>query len=148
MEPTKESERVKLLIDIIVNRYQQIESTVPLLSKELSEAERKVLKVVASVKKVTIGSIGKALNLPASTTTWLVGNLVKRSILKREQDQSDRRKIWIGLTEKGGALAGLMERIPDRIAADLLYKLDPEQRQTFVLLVDKALSKIEESGSL
>lgn len=148
MEPTKESERVKLLIDMIVGRYKEIESTVPLLSKELSEAERKALKVVAGVKRATIGSIGETLNMPASSTTWLVGNLVKRSIFKREQDKSDRRKIWIELTEKGNALAGLMDRIPDRIAADLLYKLDPEQRQTFVSLVDKALNRIEESGSL
>jgi len=148
MEPTKESERVKMLIDMIVNRYQEIESTVPLLNKELSDAERKVLKVVAAAKKATIGSIGARLNLPASTTTWLVGNLVKRSIFKREQDQSDRRKIWIELTQKGGALAGLMDRIPDRIAADLLYKLDPDQRKAFVSLVNEALDRIGEVGSL
>ena len=148
MEPTKASGRVKLLIDMIVGRYQEIEATVPLLSKELSEAERKALKVVAGGKRVSIGSIGETLNMPASTTTWLVGNLVRRSIFKRERDQNDRRKTWIELTEKGNALAGLMDRIPDRIAADLLYKLDPEQRQTFVLLVDEALNKIEKSGSL
>lgn len=148
MEPTKESERVKLLIDMIVDRYKEIESTVPLLSKELSEAERKVLKVVAGAKRVTIGSIGETLNMAASTTTWLVGNLVRRSILKRERDQSDRRKTWIELAEKGSALARLIDRIPDRIAADLLYKLDPEQRKVFVSLVDKALNRIGEVGSL
>ncbi|HEB73374.1 MAG TPA: hypothetical protein ENI77_12250 [Nitrospirae bacterium] len=148
MEPTKESERVKTLIDMIVNRYQEIESTVPLLSKELSGAERRALKMVAGAKRVTIGSIGGRLNMPASTTTWLVGNLVKRSIFKREQDQNDRRKTWIELTEKGRALAGLMDRIPDRIAADLLYKLDPDQRKTFVSLVNDALNRIGEVGSL
>lgn len=148
MEPTKESERVKLLIDLIVDRYREIESTVPLLSKELSGAERKVLKVVAGVKRITIGSIGETLNMPPSTTTWLVGNLVKRSIFKRERDEGDRRKTWIELTEKGNALAGLMDRIPDRIAADLLYKLDPEQRKVFVSLVDEALNRIDEVGSL
>ncbi len=147
MKPTKESGRVKLLIQYIIDRCQEIESTLPLLSRELSgPAERRALKLVARAKRITIGGIGEKLNMPPSTTTWLVGNMVKRSIFKRQRDQRDRRKTWIELSEKGDALAGLIERIPDRIAADLLYKLDPDQRDAFVELVDIALNRIDESG--
>ncbi len=119
----------------------------PLLSRELSGSERKAVKLVANARRMTISSIGSSLLMPASTTTWLVNNLVKREIFTRQRDSVDRRKTWISLSEKGAALAGLMERIPDRIAADLLYKLEPEQRHTFVGLVDKALHKIDSAGS-
>lgn len=145
-QPTRESARVAKLVGLVVERYQEIESTLPLLSRELSQMERKALKVVAQGKRMTIGAIGAALGLPPSTTTWLVGGLVNREVFRRENDANDRRKVWIALAEKGVSLARLMERIPDRIAADLLYKLDPDQREIFTGLVDTALSRMEQAG--
>jgi len=147
VRPSKESGLVGRLIELLVDRYQEIESTLPLLSRELSYSERKALKVVASAGRINIGGIGSALAMPPSTTTWLVGGMVKRGILKREQDKKDRRKIWIELSDKGDSLARLMERIPDRIAADLLYKLDPAQRDAFVDLVAAALARAEGAGA-
>jgi len=147
LQPTKESEKVGRLINLIVDRYSEIESTLPLLTRELSHPERKILKLVAGKKRLTIGSIGSTLGIPPSTTTWLVGGLLKKEIIKRQQDEKDRRKIWIELADKGHALARLMERIPDRIAADLLYKLEPGQRNEFIGLVELALTRIEEAGS-
>jgi len=147
MKPTRESGQVKELVDLIVTRYHQIESTVPLLSRELTDTGRKALKVVARAGRITIGHLGAALDAPPSTTTWVVNDLVSRGIFKRARDTGDRRKTWLELDEKGRALAGLMERIPDRIAADLLYKLDESQREQFVALVGVALTRIEEAGS-
>lgn len=148
MHPTKETGKLGQLVELMVTRYQEIESTLPLLSRELSHSERQALKVVAKAGKITIGLIGKGIGAPPSTTTWLVTGLCDRQIFKRTRDEQDRRKIWIELSEKGEALARLMERIPDRIAADLLYKLEPDQREAFTDLVDLALSKIEAVGAL
>ena len=143
----KDVAAVKTLVDLIIDRYQKIESTLPLLAKELSHTERKALKLVAMAGRMTIGGVGAALMMPASSTTWTVNNLVKRGIFRREPDQEDKRKTWITLAERGEALAGLMDRIPDRIAADLLYKLDKEQREAFAALVAAALERIEQIGS-
>lgn len=143
----KDATPVKMLVDLIVGRYQKIESSLPLLVRELNPMERKALRLVAGAGRMTVGHVGEALSLPASTTTWMVGNLVKRGVFRREHDPADKRKIWISIGEKGEALAGLMDRIPDRIAADLLYKLEPEQRDAFVDLVEAALAKIEEMGA-
>ncbi len=148
MHPSKETGTLGQLIELMVTRYQEIESTLPLLSRELSHSERQALKVVAKAGRITIGGIGKGIGAPPSTTTWLVTGLSDRRIFKRTRDEQDRRKIWIELSEKGEALARLMERIPDRIAADLLYKLDPDQREAFTDLVDVALSRIEVVGAL
>lgn len=135
-------------VELVVDRYQEIESTLPLLSRELSHSERKALRVVAASGRVTIGGVGAALKLPASTTTWLVGGMVERGIFKKRRDDKDRRRIWIELSDKGEALARLMERIPDRIAADILYKLEPEKRGLFAELAGLALSRMDKAGSL
>lgn len=136
---------VARLVELLVGQYQDIESTLPLLSRELSHSERKALKIVSGAGRISIGEIGKSLQSPPSTTTWLVGGMVKRGIFKREQDEKDKRKVWIELTDKGEALARLMERIPDRIASDLLYKLEPGQRDTFIELVGVAMSRMEKA---
>ncbi|VAX19532.1 hypothetical protein MNBD_NITROSPINAE01-171 [hydrothermal vent metagenome] len=148
MQPTTESGLVGKLVDTIVDRYREIESSQPLLNRELSGSERRALKAVSSAgRSMTISEVGAAIGTPPSTTTWIVGGLVKRGVFKRSQDKHDKRKVWIKLGQKGEALARLLERIPDRIAADLLYKLSPEQRSTFVELVRTAMKKIEEAGS-
>jgi DNA-binding MarR family transcriptional regulator len=146
-QPTRESARVARLVALVVERYQEIESTLPLLSRELNQMERKALKVVAQGKRMTIGAIGSALGLPPSTTTWLVGGLVGREVFRRESDANDRRRVWIELADKGLSLARLMERIPDRIAADLLYKLDPGQRELFATLVESALGRMGQTDA-
>ena len=143
----KDAEAVKRLVDLIIDRYQKIESTLPLLAKELSHTERKALKLVAASERMTIGHIGEALSMPPSSTTWTVNNLVKKGVFAREPDATDKRKTWISLADRGDALAGLMNRIPDRIAADLLYKFDKEQREVFVELVTSALDRIEQIGA-
>lgn len=145
-QPTRESARVARLVALVVERYQEIESTLPLLSRELSPMERKALKVVARGKRMTVGAIGSSLGLPPSTATWVVGSLVSRDVFRRESDVNDRRKVWIELAGKGLSLARLMERIPDRIAADLLYQLDPEQREVFAGLVETALERMDQAA--
>lgn len=136
------------MIDLIIERYNEIESTLPLLSRELSSAERKTLKKVAQMGSVAVGDIGKSLGMPASTTTWIVGGLVKRDIFKKVQDKNDRRKYWISLTDKGSALSRLMERIPDRIANDILYKFSDDDKARFLELVEGTIEKIETDLSI
>lgn len=148
MKAADEPGRLGRLVELVVDRYQEIESTLPLLSRELSHSERKALRVVAAQRRVTIGGVGAALRLPASTTTWLVGGMAERGIFKKRRDDKDRRRVWIELSDKGEALARLMERIPDRIAADILYKLEPEKRGLFAELAGLALSKMDKAGSL
>jgi len=147
MQPTNESASVGALVDLIVDRYHEIESTLPLLNRELSAPERRALKLVAHEKRITIGAIGSKLGMPPSTTTWVVNNLVKKEIFRREPDREDRRKTWIRLAGKGEALSGLLDRIADRIASDLLYKLEPAQRHVFTELVQAALNRISEAGA-
>ena len=117
MVTNENSDTLARMVDFIVERYRQIESSLPLLSRELSHVERRALRVVSREQRVTIGDIGAALGTPASTTTWVVGQLVDRDIFKRSRDAKDRRKVWIELAGKGDALARLLERIPDRIAS-------------------------------
>ncbi len=148
MKQKGKAENFGKMIDLIVERYNEIESTLPLLSRELSSAERKALKKVAQKGTVAIGDIGKSLGMPASTTTWIVGGLVKRDIFRKVQDKNDRRKYWIDLTDKGSALSRLMERIPDRIANDILYKFSDDERARFLELVEGTLEKIETDRSI
>ena len=141
------SDTLAQMVDFVVDRYRQIESSLPLLSRELSPVERRALKVVSTHQRVTIGAIGTALDTPPSTTTWIVGQLVDREIFKRTRDTHDRRKVWIELAGKGDALARLMERIPDRIASDLLYKVEEEEQAAFLDLIETVMARIEEDGS-
>jgi DNA-binding MarR family transcriptional regulator len=75
----------------------------------------------ASYPHVTIGDLVDALKLQQSTTSLLVARSVKRGLVRRDVDPSDRRKVTITVTDQGQAVL-------DRVVA--------AQRQTIDMLED------------
>ena len=60
--------------------------------------------------RVTIGDLADALKLAPSATSLLVDRAVKRSLLQRQEDQSDRRKFLVTLTAQG---QDLLDRVTE-----------------------------------
>ncbi|MBY0087446.1 MarR family transcriptional regulator [Brevibacillus sp. M2.1A] len=48
----------------------------------------------------TMGDISKAVNLSNSTTSGLISRLEEENLVRRYRDQTDRRIVWVSLTER------------------------------------------------
>lgn len=71
----------------------------------LNITQGRILFYVATHELMTIGNVGSALFLKASTVTAAVNNLVKRGFIKRiHDDEVDRRNVYIAITEEGIAV--------------------------------------------
>lgn len=90
---------------------------------DLNITQGRILFYVATHELMTIGNVGSALFLKASTVTAAVNNLVKRGYLKRiHDDEVDRRNVYIAATEEGVAITprfipmmrrAFIEEVPD-----------------------------------
>lgn len=73
------------------------------LEKSISaKGEASVLLYLAqSESKILAGEIAKGLYLSASRCTNILNSLERKGMIQRQNDQGDRRKVYILLTEAG-----------------------------------------------
>lgn len=75
--------------------------------------------------KMTMGEIADKLYIAMPSATLLVDRLVERKYALREHDETDRRQVWVCLTQKGKFLVS--------------HKLDTEKQR-----IEKILSLMSE----
>jgi len=79
------------------------------LAKEtgLTNSQLMVLRILGQ-GEVTPGSIAIQIGLTQPTVTTLVDRLTERGLVARRRGETDRRQVWIALTESGKAMVASM----------------------------------------
>ncbi|MBO6827284.1 MAG: MarR family transcriptional regulator [Sneathiella sp.] len=70
----------------------------------LSASQLMALQALKSDVDMTAGSIAKEVNLSQATISTLLDRLESRGLVQRERGQSDKRKVFVILTDEGKAL--------------------------------------------
>lgn len=81
---------------------------------------------------VTTGQLAERLKLDQSTLSRTVDGLVKRGLVYRSPNESDRRVTWLNLTESGRALREAINRANDEYYSRVFARI-PEQRRNRVI---------------
>ena len=118
----------KLLINIPVklcrNMNQNlINSILKELNYDISQHHLAILKVLYENKRTNITEVVEKLSITKPQMTASADKLIMLDYIIRENDESDRRKIFLSLTKKG-----------EEIVATIDHKLE--------ILVDEALSEL------
>ena len=71
----------------------------------ISGSEVRALNVVSSHRGLTAGELGAALGVTSGGITGIVDRLERVGHLRREPDQSDRRRVKVEVTEEAGQVA-------------------------------------------
>lgn len=107
------------------------------LGKEfgLTTPQLLVLQRVADTQQQPIRVISAEVNLSQATVTSIVDRLEKRGLLMRERADTDRRKVYLVITEAGRAL---LQRAPKPLQENFLLRFerlrDWEQHQLVFVL--------------
>jgi DNA-binding MarR family transcriptional regulator len=91
----------------------------------------------------TMGELSKALSLPLSTTTRLVGMGVDFGMVQRLPDVGDGRIVRVSLTDNGRKFHEAMTDMHAESATKVLGCLTPEERGILLTLLRKVSSSIE-----
>ena len=95
---------------------------------------------------IPLGQLIRELRISKQAAGQLVDTLVTRGYLERSIDKNDRRKLTVTLTDRGRAAAAAQAAARERVDANLLARVGPEDldrtRRTLAILVDM----IEEIG--
>ncbi|MEQ9609660.1 MAG: MarR family transcriptional regulator [Kiloniellaceae bacterium] len=85
----------------------------------LTASQLLLLQVLAEHGETTAGQIAAHMGITQATTTSLLHKLEARGLVHRQRGDSDRRQVWLSLTEEGreklaAAPDGLQEKFRDR----------------------------------
>ncbi len=99
------------------------------------------LHLLAILKKadglVTTGEIGQAMVKASQTITGLVDRLEEPGLVERVFDRSDRRKVWVRLTEKGEQKLAEAYPVANRLAEELSAVLTDQELQDLQAKLEK-----------
>jgi DNA-binding MarR family transcriptional regulator len=87
--------------------------------------------------------LGDVFCVDASNLVLLLNELEGADLIQRRRDPGDRRRHLVALTPTGEAALGRAQQAHERIEAEILQALSPEERATLRRLLARALADVE-----
>ena len=120
----------------VVRQYRK-----PLDELGLTYTQYVVMLVLWQHGGMTEGELGKKVRLDSGTLAPLLKRLEKQGLLSRVRPESNERKLFLSLTEKGQALREKALAVP--VAMQGCLDLEPEEMLLLKKLLDKALIRMD-----
>lgn len=81
-----------------------------LAAKGIRTSVWRLLATLAGTNGLTVGELADEMLLQQPTVTKIVDRLVAEGLIERTSSSSDRRKVMVGLTMRGGALIDTLQK--------------------------------------
>ncbi|MGI6007115.1 MAG: MarR family winged helix-turn-helix transcriptional regulator [Ruminococcus sp.] len=110
-----------------------------------AHGEGNVLFFLLSVnEEVLAGQIARRLNLSASRVTNILNSLVKKGLVQKRTDSSDKRYVYVSMTEKGKEL--VLRKYQESILRyeKIFRRLGMEDTVNYIRIVKKLNRLIDE----
>lgn len=122
----------ELLVDVF-NHILSIEAEV-LKQKgvRLSMTEVHVLEAVRNVQVPTMGAVAHKLRVTLGTLTTSVNVLVRKGYITRDRDESDRRKVYLQLTDTAHHVLKIHDAFHDEMVSSLFKDLELEKDEVLM----------------
>ncbi len=98
----------------------------------LTVPQIKAMAFLAHHAPCTVGELANGLGIAMATASEAVDRLAERSLIERQPDPADRRRVMIALTEQGRCLADEMWAIRQRQMRETFARLPAEDHAVFV----------------
>ncbi len=98
----------------------------------LTTAQLRVLFLVRETPGVTAGALAQRLNVTPPTISGIVDRLVKLGLIRREDDESDRRLVRNMLTDKGDSACRRMEQGSEAFTRRILVEMSLDDLEAFI----------------
>ena len=101
----------------------------------LSVSQTYALGSIARLGPLAMGDLADDLHLSVSTLSRVVGQLVRKAWVRREQSEQDRRVCYVAVTAAGGRLWRTIDRELVAIDREILASLPSGERESVVRAV-------------
>jgi len=99
----------------------------------LTTTQLRVLFLVRANPGVTSGELAQTIGVTPPTISGVVDRLVRMGLVRREDDESDRRLVRNLLTEHGGSTCNVLQQRAQTFTRRLLSELQPAELDALIV---------------
>ena len=142
---TKKSMAVYISMSRVINTLRR-ENNKLILKHNLTLGQFAVMEALYSKGRLSTGEVMEKILTTSGNIPVIVKNLEKDGFITREQDESDKRRFILDLTEKGKDL--MDEIVPENLKFmdELISLWDDEEKEELIILMNKFRRKYEEEN--
>lgn len=126
----------------ILKSIQACRGQLPWRYLDLSMAQLKTVMLLCRMERAKGRDIAEGLGIAPSAVTPLVDRMVKDKLVRRVDDESDRRIVWIHPTKKAQAIYDDLLAMNEAMLADVMKEIPATERKAVTrsvqLLADAA----------
>lgn len=112
-------------------------------SFNLTPAEFKFLRLFSDIDTLPIKQITSILDLTPGRVTHIITSLEKKNLIKRHQDPTDKRNVFIDLTGISKPFIKNLHENHVYIHKKILENIDPEKRELVLSAMDDVISALK-----
>ncbi len=128
----------------LMKRLRQLSPTTPPpQAAQISPSMMAIIDFVGSSPDCGVKEIARGLKLSTPTVSVSIRHLEEAGFLDRRPHPADRRAVQVFLTPKGQQLYEQTNAFQRQTFEKLLTGLTPEERQTLLALLEKAVTQTE-----
>ncbi|MWV42064.1 MarR family transcriptional regulator [Paenibacillus sp. HJL G12] len=107
------------------------------LAPALTEAQLAVLEVLGEQVRMKPSELTPLLATSPAAVTMLLDRMEKNGLITRERDGSDRRIVWVSISDKGREEVVRGLQIRDAFLATILSRISAHNQQLLIYLLGK-----------
>ncbi|KXA10363.1 MarR family winged helix-turn-helix transcriptional regulator [Finegoldia magna] len=142
---TKKSMAVYISMSRVINTLRR-ENNKLILKHNLTLGQFAVMEALYSKGRLSTGEVMEKILSTSGNIPVIVKNLEKDGFITRKQDESDKRRFILDLTDKGKDL--MDEIVPENLKFmdELISLWDDEDKEELIILMNKFRRKYEEEN--
>lgn len=142
---TKKSMAVYISMSRVINTLRR-ENNKLILKHDLTLGQFAVMEALYSKGKLSTGEVMEKILTTSGNIPVIVKNLEKDGFITRKQDESDKRRFILDLTDKGKDL--MDEIVPENLKFmdELISLWDDDDKEELIILMNKFRRKYEEEN--
>jgi DNA-binding MarR family transcriptional regulator len=107
---------------------------------DLTKPQLRTLMSISRASCCTMSELGKLTGYPTSALTGIIDRMIKKKLVRRVRNEDDRRIVNVVATETGARMAVEFHRKLMRAISVVLEKMEPDDREKMVVLMEKIAS--------
>lgn len=120
------------------NRHRAIES-----NEGIHPGQMRLLMLISKNEGIMQRGLTEILDMRPSSITEMISNLEKNSLIRREQDENDRRVMHVYLTENGKKITDEFNKTKDSLPDMIFSSLSLEEKDKMLEIINKINSNLE-----
>jgi len=105
-----------------------------------------VLEMLTKDKALKMKDVAKALHVSLPATTKLIDRLVRLKLVLRIYDKTDRRVVYVGLTDQGKKVAIRSKESRRKLIEQIFSNLTERERRTYLGILRKVKANLYEKS--